>query len=207
MLRSSALSLAILAFVAGVIPRSVTAGEFDFEATASFPGALGEIPDEGVQFFPVQISPKVDFIASLELEIQGLSHEFAEDLDLYLVAPFDGLFIELMTDLGGSSPIDNATLIFRDSGAAVPPTPIPGGPAVYMPEGLFEGKDGGFGDFLGFSSGAGPWLLLAIDDAPEDTGRINGITIRGTVPEPTVLSLLLVGGLALLRRRKASNVG
>ncbi len=199
MMKSSAYSIAILSLLLAVAPNPAPGGTFDFEETATFPGAAGEIPDEGIMIFPVQISPKVNFIASLELEINGLSHDFAEDLDLYLIAPFDGIFIELMTDRGGAFPASEVDLIFRDTVSGIPGAPLASG--AYQPEGLFNGTDSGFEKFVGHSSGAGPWLLLAIDDAPADSGRIDSITIRGTVPEPTVLSLLVMGALAMLRRR------
>ena len=174
------------------------AGVPDFSVTA--PG--GPIPDEGIAVFPVVISPKIT-IASMEVEIQDLSHTFPEDLDLYLISP-SGNFIELMTDRGGDDPITNVDLVFRDSETGIPGEPIVEGD--YQPEGLFNSTDAGFGKFVGGSSGVGSWLLLAIDSAADDTGSIGSFTLRGTVvPEPGVVALLAVGALAFIRRRRTQS--
>jgi hypothetical protein len=200
MFRTSVLLTALGIMAVSVLGvRPAQAGPYDFSFTANFPGAAGEIPDEGIKLFPLVITPKVEFIQSMEAVIGGIDHEFPEDLDLYLVAPFDGVFIELMTDRGGVAPVTDVTLTFSDLAGSLPGAPLATG--TYRPEGLADGTDLGFGRFVGGSSGNGAWLLLAIDDAAADSGRIDSFTLRGTIPEPSVLGLLVLGAATALRRK------
>ena len=182
-------------------------GPFDFVFTA--PG--GDIGDERLEAFPLFMDAghlvtgtlPLDFIASLELEITGLTHSAPMDLDIYLINPFGDL-IEIMTDLGGTTGIADVDLIFRDTATGIPGTPIVSSTDGYQPEGLFNGvgDDLGFQTYVGKSGGANAWNLLVIDDAPGDTGMFESFTLRGTVPEPMTLSLLALGALVALRRRR-----
>jgi hypothetical protein len=167
--------------------RPAVGGPYDFSFTASFPGATGEIPDEGIKIFPLFITPRVESIQFMEGVIWGLSHESPADLDLYLVAPFDGVFIELMSDRGGTFPVTHVTLTFSDFGASLPGAPL--GTGTYRPEGQANETDLGFGRFVGGGSGNGAWLLLAIDDAAADSGRIDSFTLRGRVSNQSSLTL------------------
>jgi hypothetical protein len=201
-MRSSFAFTAVFSVFAGVAawPNTVSAG-YDFQTTyTTIPGVSDLIPDEGIAVFPLVISPKVDFIASLEVVVGGLSHTFPSDLDLYLLAP-SGNLIQLMTDLGDGFPVTDVTLTFRDDeNLGIPGSPLETGD--YQPEGAFNGTDPGFSKFVGKSSGNGAWFLLAIDDAFDDTGTIDFVTLRGTVPEPTTLSFLVLAGLVALKRRR-----
>jgi hypothetical protein len=47
------------------------------------------------------------------------------------------------------------------------------------------------------------WILAVIDDAGGDVGSLGAWRIAGTVvPEPVTLSLLAIGALTMLRRRR-----
>ncbi len=197
----------ILALIAGLtLAPSVWADGFD-EIDFSFTAPGGSIPDQGVVVFPLFMNldfgnlAHVDFIESIELEIAGLGHSSPSDLRVFLIDPFAHT-IEIMTDLGGVTPISDVTLVFNDKSLAVPGEPIESG--AFLPEGLFNGTDDGMSTFVGGPNAGGTetWLLLMIDGAPGDTGGFESFTLRGTVPEPVTLWLLALGALAIVRRRR-----
>jgi len=176
--------------------QAIDGGPYDFSFTA--PG--GTIPDEGIGVFPLVMTTPVSFIASLELEINDLSHDSIADVDMYLISPF-GRYIEIMTDRGGMNAVSNLDLVFSNKASSLPGTPMMSG--TYSPEGFNNETDAGFDTFISKTGGPGSWILLIVDDAAADTGSIGSFSLRGTVPEPVTLSLLGIGALAALRRRRS----
>jgi hypothetical protein len=152
---------------------------------------------------PVPPYPMPD-ITSLELELTGLTHGHGGDLDIYLIDPF-GKTLEIMTDRGNGFGISNATLVFRDNDVAGLSLPPENGQIVsgsYLPED--SNNTGGFSKYNGGSGGTDAWILVVIDDSVGDQGGLGSWTLRGTyVPEPVTLSLLALGALTLLRRRRS----
>ena len=199
---SFALSLLITSFAVAVDD------PFSFTAVSAVPA----IPDEDIAVFPLTMSPAYSdilpappypmvlpntYITSLELVMTGLVHSEAGDLDIYLIDPF-GKTLKIMTDRGVGAPI-NANLTFNDTAAALPPENGQILTGTYLPEGV-----PGFSKYIGGASGTDAWVLVVIDDSPGNTGSLESFTLRGTyVPEPVTLSLLALGALTLLRRRRA----
>lgn len=201
----------VLSFALGLLITSfAVAGDPQFSFTA--PGGLiPSIPPggtEGISVFPLTMSPAYSDISpapphpmpnitSLELVMTGLTHTDAGDLDIYLIDPF-GKTLEIMTDRGNGAAI-NANLIFNDTAAGLP---LENGQILsgtYRPEGV-----PGFSQYNGGSGGTDAWILLVIDDSAGDQGALQSFTLRGTyVPEPVTLSLLALGALTFLRRRRA----
>lgn len=185
------------------------AGGFDWEFTSNNNGQGWTIVDNNITIAPIVLDDpnapgkSVPFIASMELELNGLSHTFPADLDIYLIDPMLNS-IKIMTDRGGSTAITNFNLIFRDGGAALPVGALVNN-SIYRTEGAsaMPPDDMGFAEFIGQSGGSAPaqWLLLIIDDAVGDSGSLSSFTLRGTVPEPATLSLLALGAIAALRRK------
>lgn len=175
-------------------------GPFDF----SFTGNGGAIPaidpdgdNEGVSVFTIIMeNPSIPNIASLELVLTGLTHTEPADLDIYLIDPF-GETLEVMTDRGDAVGIVQVDLIFNDKAAGLPPLNSQISSGTYLTEGL-----GGLSNFVGGSGGTDAWVLVVIDDSATDSGTLQSWTLRGTVPEPMSLSLLAIGALAFLRRRR-----
>jgi len=204
--------LSILALCLGVVAVQTASARADLPFSFTAPSAVPAIPDEDIAVFPLTMSPAYSdilpappypmvlpgtYITSLELVMTGLVHSEAGDLDIYLIDPF-GKTLKIMTDRGVGAPI-NANLIFNDTAAALPPENAQILSGTYLPEGV-----PGFSKYIGGSSGTDAWVLLVIDDSPGNTGSLQSFTLRGTyVPEPVTLSLLALGALTLLRRRRA----
>jgi len=201
-------SRVLLSFALGLVITSFSfaGGDVPFSVTA--PG--GAIPaidldqdNEGISTFPLVMNNPFFDISTVELVLTGLTHTQPEDLDIYLISP-SGQTLEVMTDRGDASPLVGANLIFSDNGIALPPEgspfPSPPNPSGYLPEG-----PGGFsGSFAGESAGTDSWILLIIDDSASDSGSLVSWTLQGTgVPEPVTLSLLALGALTFVRRRRA----
>jgi subtilisin-like proprotein convertase family protein len=99
----------------------------------------------------------------------SINHTFCGDLDIYLRAPNDQVFV-LSTDNGSGN--DNyVNITFADNGATVPPanTAIIAN-TTYLPEGIT------FGSYTGPINGL--WRLYAIDDASADTGTITDFKLN-----------------------------
>lgn len=205
----------ILTLLVGVIvsalPVTARGGEFDFQYVYPSSASAGSTPilDTTIQQFELDFellnlaaNPNTA-LASLELEIGGLTHASPGDINIFLLPPVGngGNGLEIMDDSGGQSAIDSVNLVFLDGAAGFLPTPIVAG--TYRPEGLSSGL-GSFSQYLnGPVYGTAPWRVLVIDDSAGGAGSFDSITLRGTyVPEPATLSLLMLGALAMLRRRR-----
>lgn len=173
--------------------------EFSFEFTQ--PGAT--IPDNDLSVFRLVMTSDIAEITSIELDINGLFHSDPEDLDIFLISPFTD-DIDIMTDLGDGDPLLGVNLTFSDNADAPPPSDSQIFSGTYQPEGLTTGRDSGFSTFVGGTGGSPlPWYLVVIDDSAGGDGEFASWTLRGTyVPEPVTLSLLALGALTLLRRKR-----
>jgi len=208
--------LSILALCLGVVAvqaASARAVDIPFSFTAGG-GAIPNIGPgtEGISVFALTMDPAhsdilpapaypLPSITSLELQLTGLTHTSGGDLDIYLIDPF-GKTLEIMTDRGNGFGISNATLIFNDTGAGLPPENGQIVSGTYLPED--SNNTGGFSKYNGGSGGTDAWVLIVIDDSAGDQGGLGSFTLRGTaVPEPVTLSLLALGALMFLRRRRA----
>jgi len=122
-------------------------------------------------------------ILDVNLKLKNYSHTFPDDVDIMLVAP-KGQRATVMSDVGGSTDVNNITLVLDDEAAS----PLPdGGPLV---GGTFKPNNVGGGDAfpvpaptptdasaLSVFDGKnpnGPWRLLIVDDAGGDVGQFAG---------------------------------
>lgn len=180
---------------------------WEFEFTYAAPtGGPTDIPDDSVKWYPVELVYNdllpTDEITYLELEVVGLTHTRPEDLNFILLDPLAG-GIEVMDDAGDGFSLLDITVVYSDKGVALPHSVpegaiLPGPDTIYLPDG-----PGAFADYMGKEIGTltAPWIIMVIDDAESDSGSFESVTLRG-VPEPVTLSLLAVGALVTLRRRR-----
>ncbi len=182
--------------------------EFNFEYTYTNPEGIS---DSTVKWYPLPLTldpPEPDWVIDyLELEIAGLSHTETPDLNVFLLDPFGG-GIEIMDDAGNSDPIANITLLFTDFWDLGFPLPHGGvGPLLSFPDtGMIYNPDGP-GEFIQYTDDVvptDPWYVIVIDDDLNgDAGSFESVTLRGVaVPEPVTLTLLALGALVTLRRRR-----
>ena len=144
------------------------------------------IPDKSQATSALSVDGVTGIITKLSLTLAGLRHEFANDVDIALVSP-TGVGVVLLSDVGGTSKLDNITLKFsEDAEEFLPATEVSTG--VYSPTDL-AGNDQQ--DFQGITStdlrsfnGINPngtWQLLLRDDGVGDTGSL----VRGWILEFT----------------------
>jgi hypothetical protein len=160
-------------------------------------GPLPPDPTKGFSLFSLNMDPSIQNIQSLELVLNGLTHTSPADLDIILFSPLGARSVGVMDGVGDHNAAVNLNVVFSDSASSSPPLngPLTGG--AYRPQG-----PGGMANFNGLSGGPGPWYLFVIDQATGDVGALQSFTLRG-VPEPVTLSLLALGALTFLRRRRA----
>lgn len=181
----------ILALLLSFVFAPAALAAWDFEYTADG----GVIADNAVQWFPLFVPADETGVVYLELEIAALTHGSPMDLDIYLLDPAGG-GIEIMEDRGDQVPITDVTLVFSDDAASLPPANTELLPGTYLPEG-----PGNFSQYYPVV-GAGQWTLVVADDAVGSSGGFESFTLRG-IPEPATLSLLVLGGLVTLRRKRS----
>ena len=207
-----ALTLASVCVLAA-FPVAANAGSgFDFSFTTPTGGtvqssgigvfALDMVGTSGLKnevtgLFPQQAFP----IASIELEIKGLTHATPVDLLAFLIDPF-GRNVVVLDGQGGQFPVTGVDLVFND-GAGIP---LPVG--TQITSGIYLPSPSSSGIFSQFdNSGTDAWSLVIINLHRDNQGSgsnasFDSFTLRGTVPEPVTLSLLALGALMTLRRSR-----
>ncbi|ODV39770.1 Alkaline phosphatase [Microcystis aeruginosa NIES-98] len=122
-------------------------------------------------------------INSLKVTLTNLSHTWPNDIDVLLVGP-TGTKALLMSDVGGSSGVNNVTLTFDPTATSSLPD------SGLITSGSYKATDFETGDFFNAPAPGGPygtdfsvfnginpngtWSLYVIDDAGGDAGTIAG---------------------------------
>ncbi|REJ42069.1 MAG: hypothetical protein DWQ54_11760 [Microcystis flos-aquae TF09] len=122
-------------------------------------------------------------INSLKVTLTNLSHTWPDDIDVLLVGP-TGTKALLMSDVGGSSGVNNVTLTFDPTATSSLPD------SGLITSGSYKATDFETGDFFNAPAPGGPygtdfsvfnginpngtWSLYVIDDAGGDAGTIAG---------------------------------
>lgn len=189
-------------------------------ASASFAdtwfGGGGAIPDNDSAGMNFVINGTSGVSSINQITLLGATHTWAGDLIAKITNP-DGVTVDLFNRIGrvnnsgfGTSSDLGGDYGFTTGGAniwtAAASSPIPGG--VYAASTNLEGPDVASSysetSFASLAtSTVGNWTLNISDNAGGDVGSIQGWSIDYTssVPEPTSMILLGMGGLALLRKR------
>lgn len=158
------------------------------QPTFSNPGSIS-IPSSGTATpYPSAIAVSglpTTGVSVLNVQLVGLSHTWSDDVDVLLQSP-TGQNVVLMSDVGGSAGITNATYTFNDAGAAMSTT-------AGNPTGTYRPTNNGATDtwvapgpgsitqatpsLSLFGSAAnvnGNWNLYVVDDVGGDQGSISG---------------------------------
>ncbi|WP_284526043.1 S8 family serine peptidase [Microcystis panniformis] len=122
-------------------------------------------------------------INSLKVTLTNLSHTWPDDIDVLLVGP-TGTKALLMSDVGGSSGVNNVTLTFDPTATSSLPD------SGLITSGSYKATDFETGDFFNAPAPGGPygtdfsvfnginpngtWSLYVVDDAGGDAGTIAG---------------------------------
>ncbi|WP_436716411.1 proprotein convertase P-domain-containing protein [Roseiconus lacunae] len=175
------------------------------------------IPDDS----PAGISSVItitqnEMVSDIQVDLVGLSHSWAGDLVATLTSPSGtkaDLFYQIGVGVYGDGSDFSGDYSFADGGADLDATMagLNGGTAA--PSGLYQAAtDNGNPVFLTATfageTTAGDWILNIRDDASADTGSLDSWGLRFTstriaaVPEPGHASLLILTGLAVLKRRR-----
>jgi subtilisin-like proprotein convertase family protein len=122
-------------------------------------------------------------IRNLVVRIFALSHEFPRDLDIALRDPQGRVYI-LMSDAGGSSPVNLVNLDF-----GVFPTPVPQNSLASgrYAAANYTDANSDINGLLGTSTTAGrnpsgEWRLIITDDAAQDSGSFSGWSLVFDAP-------------------------
>lgn len=145
------------------------------------------IPDSGTaSLYPsnINVTNQIGEVTNVTVALNNFSHASPDDVDIMLVAP-GGRKIVLMSDVGGTTPVNNITLTFQDdatgslpdngplvSGSFKPtnvgddesfPAPAPAGPMTGNTLSSFNGINAN-----------GIWSLYVVDDNGNNSGNISG---------------------------------
>jgi subtilisin-like proprotein convertase family protein len=120
-------------------------------------------------------------IQHLSVTLNGVSHNFPDDIDALLVGP-SGQVLKLISDAGGNNKLTNVVISFSDTATQPLPDTARIFPGVFQPTD-YAPADGfpapapaaatatNFGPFLGISPN-GTWSLFVKDDLGGDAGSI-----------------------------------
>ena len=136
------------------------------------------------KFSTLKVDQVTGTISSVTVTLKGLSHAFADDLDIALISP-SGVGVVLMSDAGGSQKLDKLTLAFSDQALSKLPdtSELTLQSGLYKPtnynQPLLEPKgdfDRNYGSLLSVYKGQSPngtWRLCISDDSIIDDGVLS----------------------------------
>jgi len=139
---------------------------------------------------PIVVSGLGPSITTFQVELNGITHTFPDDIDILLVGP-TGASLILQSDVGGGTDVTGISLTYTD-GASLPPDAGPLVSGTFAPSNVTAGdafaapapagpygnpapagSDTQASEFAGTNPN-GTWELYVIDDAGGDLGSIDG---------------------------------
>jgi subtilisin-like proprotein convertase family protein len=148
----------------------------------------------------IEVAGISETVSGLRVRLNGLSHTFPDDLDVFLMAP-DGTVCALMSDAGGGNDLVNVDLTLDDRAANTLPNSTTIVPGSYRPinhSTSAESPPPGTAGTIKTSLAAlvagevnGTWKLFVTDDSSSDLGSIGSWTLEFELvaPPPSVESL------------------
>ncbi len=146
------------------------------------------------------VANRTGTIADVDVTLEGVTHSFADDIDLLLVSP-SGTGVVLLSDACGDPDLVDVTLTLDDeAGAAIPeagpctgggtftPSDYAGGPVDAFPE---PAPSGPHRTSLSAFDGEPPnglWSVYVVDDNAGDSGEIGGVTLSITT-NPSAIAI------------------
>lgn len=137
-------------------------------------------------------------VSALRVKLNGISHTYPDDVDIFLVAP-GGQVCAIMSDAGGGTGLTNLNLVFDNAAATIIPDATAIATGTYRPENYVTGEPlppGGTGtigtNLLALAAGGanGDWKLFVSDDAGGDSGSISSWALvfeaSGGTPAPEI---------------------
>ncbi|WP_439151887.1 HYR-like domain-containing protein [Winogradskyella sp.] len=118
-------------------------------------------------------------ITDITVDLLGVTHSWAGDLEITLVSPTGVETLLLIGDQGGfGDTFTDNNLSFDDTGASLDDI-------VFEADGVYMPQDGTFADFIGTLAGDqnGTWVLNVVDDAGGDDGEFDGFNVNITYIE------------------------
>ncbi len=132
----------------------------------------------------VNVTNHDGLVTGVQVSLLNFSHTSPDDVDLMLVAP-NGSKVVLMSDVGGSNPVNNLELFFTDAATASLPDSTTITSGNYKPTNFEAGDAFPAPAPAGAPTGArlsalnglvanGTWQLFLVDDNGANAGSING---------------------------------
>lgn len=130
----------------------------------------------------IKIKDTVGTLDKVAINLNTVSHSYANDLKVMLVAP-NGKAVVLMSGAGGGQPLAGVTIVFDDKGTALPRY-------TQITEGAYKPANYGGATFVGApvpnattlaelaTQANGDWKLYVADDAPYNNGAIASWTLK-----------------------------
>jgi subtilisin-like proprotein convertase family protein len=198
------------------------AADFVFAGPVAIPASGTAGP---ASVFPIQFNVSgLGTVLDVNLTLTGLTHSFADDLQILLASP-TGTMVGLMVNAGGTANFRNTNLTFDDQAPTALPNNNNSTNAVYasgsyLPSTYALGPvisaliDGTSLSLFNGETANGIWSLYIRDDEFLDVGALAGATLSisatptaPAVPEPATWAMM-IGGLGVvgmqLRRRKTT---
>ncbi|WP_170163207.1 Ig-like domain repeat protein [Bogoriella caseilytica] len=194
-----AATLALAAVVAGAVPAAAdgptTFASLDVPIQIDSPVGPGEVQPATPYPSTVTVSGLSGPVQNVELAVQGLTHQYVNDIDMLLVAP-TGQSLVVMSDADDDAfglSASGASFSIADGGAPFPtsgslgsgpyrPTNL-GGPDVFPAPAPPPSAATTFAEAFSGADPNGDWSLYVVDDLSGDDGVIQGWSLTITTAE------------------------
>jgi trypsin len=151
-----------------------------FEGGGTRLPARGTVGKAGSYPLTIDVPAFEGDLESVSVRLVGLTHDRAEDLDVWLVAP-DGTVVTLLSDVGGPGELRSVDLLVVDGAAEADDSDLGTQLAPSDVEGDDQRKGARPGTDLSELRGTNPvgtWQLLVADDERGSSGRLDGWSIQ-----------------------------